>query len=138
MSSPLRLFARSRLARSSLSAQRAYRTTALRPAPYRDSQDRNSLKPTSTEGTKSGKDDDVAANPDAAFNPSKTSPEEAERTAGVESNGNPLDASGANQGLSKPQGDERTPAKRGPGKETSKGGKSGSGSAPKGKDPRDV
>jgi hypothetical protein len=68
---------------------------------YKDDQDRQSLKPRRSEGTKSGWDDEVAEKTDAAFNPKKTSPEDAKASAA--SNGNPLEASGANQEFSKPQ-----------------------------------
>lgn len=106
-------------------AMRSYHAApALRYA-YKDTQDRESLKPTGTEGTRSGRDGDTAEmNPDAAFNPDKTSPEEARRTGGSE-----LDVSGANQEVSKPQGDEKAPNKSD--KEVRKGGSSGGGSPPK-------
>ena len=80
-----------------LSLARRYHATP-RLAAYKDDQDRQSLKPRRAEGTKSGTDDEVAQT-DAAFNPKKTSPEEAKASAA--SNGNPLDASGANREFSK-------------------------------------
>ncbi|AEO58856.1 hypothetical protein MYCTH_17585, partial [Thermothelomyces thermophilus ATCC 42464] len=73
---------------------------------YKDDQDRRSLKPRSSEGTKSGSDDQVAENTEAAFNPNMTSPEEAKESAAKHSNGNPLEASGANQEFSKPRAPE--------------------------------
>ncbi|KAL2150753.1 hypothetical protein VTH82DRAFT_7316 [Thermothelomyces myriococcoides] len=73
---------------------------------YADEQDRRSLNPRRSEGTKSGTDDQVAEKTDAAFNPSKTGPEEAKESAARESNGNPLEASGANQEFSKPHAPE--------------------------------
>lgn len=119
---------RARHAQSPRLTVRSYRATPAFRYPYKDTQDRESLKPSRTEGTMSGRDADVATeNPDAAFNPSKTSPE-AERAAG----GTELDISGANQEISKPQGDEKSVNKsRGAGKEVAKGGKSGGGSPPK-------
>ncbi|CAM1501929.1 Fc.00g039130.m01.CDS01 [Cosmosporella sp. VM-42] len=109
---------------------RSYHTTSLRLA-YKDSQDRNSLRPGSTENTKTARDDDAAQH-DAAFNPDKTSPEAAaEETSqssqinkGAGDKQDPLEASAANQGLNKPMGDEETIKKTGAGKETQKGGKS--------------
>ncbi len=81
-----------------LSLARRYHPTP-HPAAYKDDQDRQSLKPRRAETTKSGTDDEVAAQTDAAFNPKKTSPEEAKASAA--GNGNPLDASGANREFSK-------------------------------------
>ncbi|KAK7737245.1 hypothetical protein SLS63_003036 [Diaporthe eres] len=72
--------------------------------PYKDDQDRESLKPKSTEGSKSGTDD-AAAQSDAAFDPSTTSPEGARDKAESESGGNSLDVSGANPSKSKPLGE---------------------------------
>jgi hypothetical protein len=65
--------------------------------PYKDDQDRESLKPRAQDYSKSGSDDETAANTDAAFNPKMTSPEEAKRTAGEGGPGNPLEASPANK-----------------------------------------
>ncbi|KAL2174462.1 uncharacterized protein P884DRAFT_263461 [Thermothelomyces heterothallicus CBS 202.75] len=73
---------------------------------YKDDQDRRSLKPRPSEGTKSGSDDQVAEKTEAAFNPNMTSPEEAKESAAKHSNGNPLEASGANQEFSKPRAPE--------------------------------
>lgn len=119
---------------------RAYHFTAALRAPYKDTESRETLDPRRAEGTQSGRDDDVAANSDAAFNPQKTSPESASQAASTSSSpsdrgtagGNPLQASGANQELSKPQGDENAPKPAdGAGKETSKGGASGGGNTKK-------
>ncbi|KAL3956430.1 hypothetical protein ACCO45_009276 [Purpureocillium lilacinum] len=56
-----------------------------RALPYKDSQDRETLRPRTAEHTATGRDDDVAgAHPDAAFNPSKTRPETERRTAAAE------------------------------------------------------
>lgn len=103
---------------------RTFRSAAAARSPYKDDQDRNTLKPRSTEGTKSGRDDDVAKNSEA-FDPSRTRPETERQGGGPE-----LDVTGANQDVSKPQGD-KPGGKGGAGKETRKGGKSGSGSTPK-------
>ncbi|EHK23886.1 uncharacterized protein TRIVIDRAFT_26902, partial [Trichoderma virens Gv29-8] len=106
---------------------RLYHTSAALRLPYKDSQDRESLKPRSNNGTRSGRDDDVAAQKDAAFNPSKTdpTPESELEAAGRGNETNPLNASGANQEFSKPMGEGKTAHDTGPGKETRKGGKSG-------------
>ncbi|KAL6806592.1 hypothetical protein GGI42DRAFT_286898 [Trichoderma sp. SZMC 28013] len=112
---------------------RLYHTSAALRLPYKDSQDRQSLKPKSNNGTRSGTDDDVAAQKDAAFDPSKTkpTPESELETAGRGNETNPLNASGANQEFSKPMGEGKQAHDTGPGKETRKGGKSGGGSPPK-------
>jgi hypothetical protein len=114
--------------RSAIAPLRSYHATPAVRYAYKDSQDRESLKPGGTEGSKSGRDGDMARdNPDAAFNPSKTSPEEAQGTSDSE-----LEFSPANQGMSKPQGDEKDVKKNwGKGKEMDKGGKSGGTSPPK-------
>lgn len=104
-------------------ATRTLAYTAAARLPYKDDQDRDTLKPRSTEGTKSGADQDVAED-SAAFDPSKTRPE-TERGAG----GPELESSGANQEQSKPQGSN--PDGKGAGKEVRKGGRSAGGSAPK-------
>ncbi|EGR47224.1 uncharacterized protein TRIREDRAFT_109117 [Trichoderma reesei QM6a] len=108
-----------------------YHTTAALRLPYKNSQDRQSLKPGSNDGTRSGRDDDVVAQKDASFNPSKTDPESEHEAAGRGTETNPLTASGANQEFNKPMGDTAKAQDTGPGKETRKGGRSGAGSAPK-------
>lgn len=115
----------------SVSAPRArlLSTTAPRLA-NKDSQDKDSLKPRSTEYSKSGSDD-AAAHSDAAFNPSKTSPEAAEKTSEAEgkgeaAEGDPLNASPGNPDISKPNDSEVGGASQGTRK-----GTSGGGSAPK-------
>ncbi|KAG8170256.1 hypothetical protein KVR01_001001 [Diaporthe batatas] len=80
--------------------------------PYKDDQDRESLKPKSTEGSKSGTDHD-AAESSAAFDPSTTSPEGAKAKAEGEGGGNPLETSGANHDKSKPLGDKGGPEMHG-------------------------
>lgn len=99
--------------------------TAARRQPYKNAQDRDSLKPQAQENTKSGSDDDVSSHGEAAFNPKKTDPQDAKETAGKDTDGNPLDVSPANQEMSKPQGDKAEGEKRraGSGKEKSSGGK---------------
>ncbi|PTB68925.1 hypothetical protein BBK36DRAFT_1157163 [Trichoderma citrinoviride] len=112
--------------------QHQYHTTAALRLPYKNSQDRQTLKPGTNEGTRSGRDEDVAAQKDAAFNPSKTDPESEKEAAGRGNETNPLNASGANQEFNKPMGDTSTEAQNtGPGKETRKGGRSGGGSPQK-------
>ncbi|OAQ71328.1 hypothetical protein VFPPC_13502 [Pochonia chlamydosporia 170] len=114
-----------------LFAANRYHTTPAFAYPYKDSQDRESLKPRSSQNTKSGRDDDVAATPKAAFGRDVTSPEGERATATEEEGSDPLEVSGANQALSKPQGDERAGHNMGAGKEVRKGGRSGGGGAPK-------
>jgi hypothetical protein len=48
---------------------------------YKDDQDKDSLKPGSSEYSKSGKGDDAAAHSEEAFDPDSTRPEEQERQA---------------------------------------------------------
>jgi hypothetical protein len=103
---------------------RFLRTTPSRLA-SKDSQDKDSLNPRSTEYAKSGSDDG-AAHSDAAFDPNQTSPEEAEATAEKEGGDNSLNASPSNPGISKPNssdvgGSGGAPSKKG----------SGGGGAPK-------
>ncbi|KAI1343145.1 hypothetical protein F5Y15DRAFT_278486 [Xylariaceae sp. FL0016] len=107
------------------SIRRLHTSSAVR-APYKDDQDREALNPKAQEYAKSGSDDAAAANEDAAFNPNKTSPEAAKRTAGQGNDGNPLETSPANKDV----------AKGGAGKEEDRphGGQtkqSGGGSGPK-------
>ncbi|KAF7545321.1 hypothetical protein G7046_g9594 [Stylonectria norvegica] len=82
MSSPLRALLQPS-SRLTLAALRPYHTSRALFA-YKDSQDRESLRPSTAENTKSGRDDEAATA--AAFDPSTTSPEAAkaqsERRAG--------------------------------------------------------
>ncbi|OAK96620.1 hypothetical protein IQ06DRAFT_296652 [Phaeosphaeriaceae sp. SRC1lsM3a] len=119
----LQCFARTR---QTTLAPRFLSTTPARFA-QKDAQDKDSLKPRSTEYSKSGSDDGAASS-DAAFNPSKTSPEEAEATAEREAGGkdNSLNASPGNPDISEPNspgvgGTSAAPDKK----------QSGGGSAPK-------
>lgn len=86
----------------------AYHTSRRLQLPYKDDQDRESLKPRSTEGTKSSSDDDAAAQTDTAFDPSTTSPEAEKESARKESKQkdgtSPLESSGADQGASQQLG----------------------------------
>ncbi|KAH7119756.1 hypothetical protein B0J11DRAFT_534546 [Dendryphion nanum] len=94
----------------------------------KDAQDKDSLKPRSTEYSKSGSDDDAAANSDAAFNPNKTNPEE-ELDTSEEGHGGekgPLNASPANQKISQPRDQQEGGAQGSP-----RTSSSGGGSAPK-------
>lgn len=50
--------------------------------PRKDSQNKDSIDTEATEYTKSGTDDQTAANEDAAFNPDITSPEAEKKAAG--------------------------------------------------------
>ncbi|KAI1078103.1 hypothetical protein F5B20DRAFT_242531 [Whalleya microplaca] len=79
-----------------LAARPLHRSSAL-SVPYKDDMDRESLKPKAHESTQTGTDDEMAHNPDAAFNPNKTDPEVARQAAGVGNNGNPLNGSAANK-----------------------------------------
>ncbi|CAN8098185.1 unnamed protein product [Discula destructiva] len=82
---------------------RTYRNTASRGLPYKNDQDRQSVKPKEIEGGASHTAE-ATADTDAAFDPSKTRPEEQEAAADRETgssgskgdSSNPLDSSGAN------------------------------------------
>ncbi|KAK3292747.1 uncharacterized protein B0H64DRAFT_435436 [Chaetomium fimeti] len=93
-------FATSTIPVGPLSLTRQYHPTANLLS-NEDSQDRQSLNPRRSEGTKSGFDDEVAEKSDAAFNPKNTTPEGEKESAAKASNGNPLEASGANQEFSR-------------------------------------
>lgn len=56
--------------------------TSLQLLPRKDSQDKDSINTEATEYTKSGTDDEVAAQDKAAFDPNQTSPEAQKATAG--------------------------------------------------------
>lgn len=67
---------------TSSTSRKAFTTTQSTYA-QKGAEDRESLKPRSTEYSQSGGGDDAANEAtDAAFNPSKTSPETAEKSAG--------------------------------------------------------
>lgn len=106
--SALRMISRS--PRTSPATMRPLSISAARMA-YKDDQDRTSVKPRAHEYTGSGTDEQVSDNPDAAFNPDKTSPEAAMKTAGkgnkkhkdadgTGESGNPLGVSPANKEVS--------------------------------------
>ncbi|KAK1994214.1 hypothetical protein LX36DRAFT_584778 [Colletotrichum falcatum] len=110
---------------AAVTRSRTFAGAAARQHAYKDTQDRESLNPGGTEGTKTGRDSEVA-HEDGAFDPSTTRPETEKEEAG----GGSLDVSGANQAASKPQGD-KAGGDGGAGKETKKGGKSSGASATK-------
>ncbi|KAF2825311.1 hypothetical protein CC86DRAFT_41975 [Ophiobolus disseminans] len=111
-----------RTTRPSTFTPRFLSTTPARFA-QKDAQDKDSLKPRSTEYSKSGSDD-AAASSDAAFNPNKTSPEEAEATAEREQGGkdNSLNASPGNKDISQPNDPEVGGNGGAPDKKSSGGG----------------
>lgn len=88
---------------SPAAAAQGFHSSPRPQLPYKDDQDRESLKPKSTEGSKSGTDD-AAAQSSAAFDPSTTSPEGAKNKAESEGGDNPLEMSGASHDKSKPLG----------------------------------
>ena len=93
----------------------------------KDTQDKDSLKPESSEYSKSA-DDDAAASSGAAFDPNTTSPEGAEKQNEHESGGDgALNVSPGNPEVSKARGDEEGGAQGSPKTNSSSGG----GSAPK-------
>ncbi|ROW03484.1 hypothetical protein VSDG_01306 [Cytospora chrysosperma] len=87
----------------SSSSSSPFHTAPAARLAYKDDQNRESLKPQSTQGSMSGTDQD-AADSDAAFDPSTTRPEREKEQAREPSGGNPLETSGANQEKSKPLG----------------------------------
>ncbi|OCK80922.1 hypothetical protein K432DRAFT_296693 [Lepidopterella palustris CBS 459.81] len=107
--------------------------------PRKDTQDKDSLNPSSNEYSKSGSDD-ASASSDAAFDPSQTSPESEKKISDQESEnaskGGPssLDVSPGNPEVSQPRGQQEGGAQRaqGEGKEgEDRARRSGGGSAPK-------
>ncbi|KAF2676156.1 hypothetical protein K458DRAFT_240067, partial [Lentithecium fluviatile CBS 122367] len=104
-----------------------YLSTTLAPHARKDTQDKDSLNPQSSEYSKSG-DDDAASGAGAAFDPSTTSPEAAEKSNEQESGGNgALNVSPGNPDVSKPRGNQEGGSQGSP--KTSSG--SGTGGAPK-------
>ena len=87
---------------------RAYRTSPRPSLPYKDDQDRESLKPRPQESTKSGSDSDIASHPDA-YNPNKTRPNAEKDGIAKGGGGDPLEASGANQDISKTTDEKNAP-----------------------------
>jgi len=92
--------------------------------PRADAQDKDSINTNRTEYTKSGTDDEMAGNQEAAFDPSITSPESEKNKASEGNDGNPLDVSPANPEVSKQFGREKEG-----GAENSGGGDKNSGRA---------
>jgi hypothetical protein len=84
---------------SKMTTTRPFASTPILRYPYKDDQDRESLKPRAQEYSKSGSDEEVAANEEAAFDPSKTRPEQEKEAAGKGNAGNPLETSPANQAV---------------------------------------
>lgn len=85
--------------------RRLYHQTPSSRQPYKDDQDRESLKPRSHEGSKGASDSDIASNFGTSFTPKATDPENESKKAKQEAGGgeeDPLELSGANQELSKP------------------------------------
>ncbi|KAF1832807.1 hypothetical protein BDW02DRAFT_570621 [Decorospora gaudefroyi] len=123
---PTRALQRATFTHTAVPRPRFLSTTPTRFA-QKDAQDKDSLKPRSTEYSKSGSDDG-AAHSDAAFDPKQTSPEEAERTAEQEAGGqdNTMNASPGNKDISQPN----SPGVGGNGGAPDKKS-SGGGSAPK-------
>lgn len=123
---PARAVQRATFSRAAIVRPRFLSTTPARFA-QKDAQDKDSLKPRSTEYAKSGSDDG-AAHSDAAFDPKQTSPEEAEATAEKEAGGpqNSLNASPGNKKVSEPNSPDVGGNGGAPDKKSS-----GGGSAPK-------
>jgi len=123
---PTRVLQRATFARTSIIRPRFVSTTPARFA-QKDAQDKDSLKPRSTEYSKSGSDDG-AAHSDTAFDPNQTRPETEEATAESEAGGkdNTLNASPGNPDISQPN----SPGVGGSGNAPDKK-QSGGGSAPK-------
>ena len=85
--------------------------------------DRTTLKPRRSEGSNYASDDDIAHLDKTAFDRNNTSPNGETESAGKESNGNPLETSGANREFSRPQGDNPTEGDMSKGQETAGMGK---------------
>ncbi|KAL6709967.1 hypothetical protein ACN47E_000752 [Coniothyrium glycines] len=119
----LQCTARARLVRT---APRFMSTSSIRSA-QKDAQDKDSLKPRSTEYSKSGSDDE-AAHSSTAFNPKQTKPEAEEATAESEAGGkdNSLNASPGNPDISQPNDPKVGGTSNAPDRQAS-----GGGSAPK-------
>lgn len=120
---------------------RAYHAGRASLLPYKNDQDRESLRPQSAQTTGSSTDE-AAAQSDAAFDPSTTRPEDEKHAAAKEGSGdrsdgggNPLEVSGANHERSKPQGEDGGEEMKGTTK-NAETGKSGGGSPEKRGKPR--
>ncbi|KAF2713460.1 hypothetical protein K504DRAFT_138322 [Pleomassaria siparia CBS 279.74] len=94
-------------------------TSSLRAR--KDTQDKDSIKTTSNEYSKSGSDDDAASS-GAAFDPNNTSPEAEKKTAEKEGGGDSLDVSPSNPDVSKQPGKSQEPGATKSPREKSSGG----------------
>ncbi|TKA70245.1 hypothetical protein B0A49_05315 [Cryomyces minteri] len=118
-------------------APRSFHSSRRALYPSKDSQDKDSVVPKSTEYSKSGSDDASAATEDAAFDPNTTRPEQEQGQAEAESGGasnNPLEVSPANQEVSKARGEQEGGAgasKAESGQSSGREGASGGGSPTK-------
>ena len=88
-------------------------------APYKDSMERDSLKPRRNEGTVTGSDEEVA-HMDSSWNTGHNKPEEEMEDSRGSAGWSMLDESGANQEFSKPQGDNPSENRSGPATKKSK------------------
>lgn len=91
--------------RTTITTRRPIHTSTRSRAPYKDSQDRKTLRTGTDEHTKSGRDEDIARDhPDIAFNAHEPRPEEAAARSAKngETGADPLATSGANKDISKP------------------------------------
>jgi len=113
-------------------SRQLHRSTLL-SFPRKGNEDKDSINTEATEYSKSGTDDAAAKNEEAAFDPSRTSPESEHSKAGEgnEESGNPLDVSPANQEISKPRGETEGGAERAPGPREQSGEKSSGHGSPK-------
>jgi len=87
--------------------QRLYHPTPSSRQPYKDDQDRQSVKPRTHSGSNSASDSEVASHNGTSYSPKSTDPENESETAKKEAAGrggaeNPLELSGANKDLSNP------------------------------------
>ncbi|KAJ4385354.1 hypothetical protein N0V85_008100 [Neurospora sp. IMI 360204] len=91
-----------------LVVSRAYHPTPSLKTDKDFAEDRTTVRPRRSEGSSYASDDEVAHLDKTAFDPKNTSPDGETQSAGKESNGNPLETSGANREFSRPQGDHPT------------------------------
>ncbi|KAF2670433.1 hypothetical protein BT63DRAFT_424377 [Microthyrium microscopicum] len=84
------------------SVKRQFHETATTKYARKDSQDKDSIKPESSEYAQ-GSSDDVAAKKDVAFDPNTTDPHQEKKDAGKGEEGNALENSPANSHLGKPK-----------------------------------
>jgi hypothetical protein len=86
---------------------RQYHQSSILQRPDNSYQSRDSIQTSKSEYSKSGGDENTAAQEEAAFDPNKTDPQREKDTAGQGQNGNPLEFSPANQEISKPKAGEK-------------------------------